>query len=67
MHKDTGLLPYNLELTVSVFDVNDAVSMMIDSKMFNCIGYVHITPEYKSGEWCLSDTFNEVLIHSSCQ
>ena len=53
-----------LKLYVSVFDVNGAVSMLIDDKYFQSILNVNITPHFRSGEWKLEDTVNDVYITS---
>jgi len=59
-HKDN----FALILNVSIFDVTDAISMMVDNKYFRDIRYVHITPEFKQGEFSIVDDLNSVIFWS---
>jgi hypothetical protein len=59
-HKDL----FSLILHVSVFDVNGAVSMMLDDKYFRDIRYVHVTPEFRANEFSIQDDLNGVIFHS---
>ena len=56
--------PWGLTLNISVFDVNHAVSIMIDKKYFEAVKYVHISPEFREGEYSLVDELNQVIVKS---
>ena len=52
---------FALILNVSVFNVQTAIRMMIDDSIFRSVRYVHITPEFKDGEFSVQDELNAVI------
>jgi len=54
----------NLELTVSVFDADGAIDMLVRNRFWGYLQMVHITPNYPQGKWKLTDTVNKVFIES---
>ncbi len=56
-HRDS----FGCILNVSVFDAMQAIHMMIDSRYFRQIHSVHVTPEFKEGEFSVHDDLNSVV------
>lgn len=62
IRNETKFDPVLLELTVSVFEANVAVHMMIDNPR---IRNIRVTKEFQQGRYCLVDDIGDVMVTSN--
>ena len=60
----TGKHCSRLILNVSIFDATHALTMLIDKRYFRGVSYIHVTPEFKEGEFSVQDDLNSVVLKS---